>query len=132
MYYDVAARIPLLGMSERRAAHSRQFLIDYADRILFGTDVIYDDTNVPTGMQAQGLFQPYEFPLNELDPHDKYVDTTVDFLRSNLDFLLMDGVQTNPPFKRNRAGVSIRNIHLPEDVCTKLLSKNIEKILPNL
>ncbi|PIE32408.1 hypothetical protein CSA56_15470 [candidate division KSB3 bacterium] len=132
MYYDIAARIPLLGMSERRAEHSRRLLIGYADRILFGTDVIYDDTNVPTGRQAQGLFQPYEFPLEGRDPQDKYVDTTVDFYRSNLNFLLQDGIQTDPPFKRNHAGFLIHNLHLPDDVCEKLLSKNIERLLSNV
>jgi len=131
MYYDISARIPLLGMSKRRAEHSRNFLLEYADRILFGTDVIYDDTNVPTGMQAQCLYQPYEFPLEGMDAHDKYVDTTVDFLHSNLDFLLTDAVQTQPPFKRNRAGFMIHNIHLPDAVCDKILSKNIENILPD-
>ena len=63
LYYDISARIPLMGMSDRRAEHSRRFLSEYADRIFFGTDSIYDDTNVPTGVQAQCLFQPYEIPL---------------------------------------------------------------------
>ena len=31
--------------------------------MLFGTDIIYDDMNVPTGMQAQCLYQPGEIPL---------------------------------------------------------------------
>ncbi len=132
MYYDISARIPLMGMSKRRAEHSRKFLIEYADRVLFGTDVIYDETNVPTGMQAQCLFQPYEFPLDGINAHDKYVDTTVDFLQSNLDFLLTDAVQIHPPLKRNRAGYSIHGLHLPENVCEKILSKNSEKIRHSL
>lgn len=129
LYYDIAARMPLLGMSDRRAEHSRRFLIDYADRILFGTDLIYDDVNVPTGMQAQGLFQPYEIPLEGANPREKYVTTSVEFLRSNVDFLFTDTLQTNPPFKRNRAGCTIKGLGLPDEVCEKLLHKNIERIL---
>lgn len=129
MYYDISARIPLLGMSDRRAAHARRFLTDYADRILFGTDAIYDETNVPTGVQAQCLYQPYEIPLEGADPREKYVETSVEFLRSNLDFLLTETLQTKPPFKRNRAGFTIRGLGLPKEICEKLLYQNIEKIL---
>jgi predicted TIM-barrel fold metal-dependent hydrolase len=131
LYYDISARIPLLGMSARRAEHSRRFLIEYADRILFGTDSIYDDTNVPTGVQAQCLFQPYEIPLEGADPREKYIETSVEFLQSNLDFLLSDTIQTDPPFKRNRAGYSIRGLRLPNEVCEKLLYENVERILLN-
>jgi len=129
LYYDISARMPLLGMSDRRAEHARTLLIEYADRILFGSDSIYDDTNVPAGVQAQCLLQPYEIPLEGADPRERYVETSVEFLRSNLDFLLTDTIQTDPPFKRNRSGFSIRGLGLPKEVCEKLLYKNIEKIL---
>ena len=129
MYYDISARMPTLGKSPRRAAHAREFLTEYVDRIFFGTDVIYDDTNVPTGMQAQCLYQPYEFPLEGADPREKYVETTVTYLTSNIDFLTSDTLQPTPPFKRNQAGFTLQNLGLPPNICAKLLHQNIEKLL---
>ena len=39
LYYDICARIPVMGSNLRRAAHSRSFLMEFQDRILFGTDI---------------------------------------------------------------------------------------------
>ena len=80
-------------------------------------------------MQAQGLFQPYEISLEGANPREKYVATSVEFLRSNVDFLLTDTLQTNPPFKRHRTGCRIKGLGLPDDACEKLLHRNIERIL---
>jgi predicted TIM-barrel fold metal-dependent hydrolase len=124
LYYDLSARIPILGLSKRRAAHSREFLIRYQDRILFGTDIIYDDTNVPTGIQAQCLYQPGEIPLKDADPRQKYVETTAEFFLSHLDFLTTGKVQADPPFKRSRKGFSITGLDLPSEVCVKILHQN--------
>jgi predicted TIM-barrel fold metal-dependent hydrolase len=129
LYYDLSARIPILGLSRRRAAHSRAFLIRYQDRILFGTDIIYDDTNVPTGIQAQCLYQPGEIPLNGADPGKKYVETTAEFFSSHLDFLTTDKVQVDPPFKRSRKGFSITGLDLPSEVCAKILHENASRLL---
>ena len=45
LYVDIAARISELG---RRPYAARRFLIDYADRILFGTDNIMSGRGAPT------------------------------------------------------------------------------------
>jgi len=128
--YDFSARIPILGLPGRHAARTRQFFIEFQDRILFGTDSVYDDTNVPTGMQAQCLYQPGEIPLDGADPHEKYVETSVEFIRSHIDFLTTDLVQKDPPFKRNTAGFSTQGIDLPRDACDKILWKNAERLIP--
>jgi predicted TIM-barrel fold metal-dependent hydrolase len=129
LYYDIAARIPILGRNARWAAHSREFLLAYQDRILFGTDMIYDDTNVPTGMQAQALYQPFEIPLDGADPARRYVDTSCEFFQSHLDFLLTDRVQTRPPFKRRQQGITITGLNLPADACQKILYTNARRLL---
>ncbi|UCC67778.1 MAG: amidohydrolase family protein, partial [Armatimonadota bacterium] len=49
LHYDISARIPIMGLSSRRSARAREFLTEYQDRVMFGTDLIYDDTNVPSG-----------------------------------------------------------------------------------
>ncbi len=128
LYYDISARIPVMGKSPRWAAHSRQFLIDYQDRILFGTDMIYDDTNVPTGMQAQALYQPYEVPLDGADPIGRYIETSVEFFQSHLEFLQTDTVQTSPPFKRKKGGIEIHGVNLSGEVCEKILHANFQRL----
>lgn len=129
LYYDISARIPIMGLSKRRSAHSREFLVRYQDRVLFGTDVIYDDTNVPTGMQAQCLYQPGEIPLGDADFRERYVETTVTFIQSHFDFLMTEEVQTDPPFKRTTRGYSIFGLGLPQDVCEKILSENAQRLI---
>ncbi len=132
LYYDFSARIPILGMSEKSAANTREFIIKYQERILFGTDIIYDDTNVPTGIQAQCLYQPGEIPPVEGDPKKKYVETTVEFFRSHIDFLTTDKLQTKPPFQRKRNGFTITGIKLPPEECEKILYENVSKLVPGL
>ena len=104
-------------------------MIRYQDRILLGTDMIYDDINVPTGIQAQCLYQPGEFPLGDADPEKKYIETSVAFFQSHLDFLTKEKIQTDSPFKRNRDGFSITGLNLPPEVCEKVLHGNISRLL---
>ena len=129
LYYDVSARLDVMGRNPRRAANARKFIIDYQDRILFGTDMIYDDTNVPTGMQAQCLYQPGACPLDGADPLARYVRTSTEYFRSNLDFLAASGVQRRPPFKRTLQPFSVTNLHLPPDVLRKVLYSNARRLL---
>ncbi len=132
MYYDLSARIPTLGLSKERAKRSREFLIKYQDRVLFGTDSIYDNINVPTGIQAQCLHQPGVYPLGEVDPVSKYIETTVEFFESHIDFLTTNEVQSNPPFKRNRKGFSITGLKLPTEVCENILYENVSRLIPQI
>ena len=129
LFYDLSARVPILGLSGSHSERSRAFFIRYQDRILFGTDSIYDDINVPTGMQAQCLYQPGEIPLDGADPREKYVETTITFLRSHFDFLTTGRVQRNPPFKRNRQGYSITGLALDTTVCAKVFHGNAERLV---
>jgi predicted TIM-barrel fold metal-dependent hydrolase len=129
LYYDLSARIPIMGRPGRRAARAREFFLAYPNRILFGTDNIFDDTNVPTGMQAQCLYQPYEIPLDGADPEDRYVETTAAFTQSHLDYLRTDRIQENPPFKRTTRGYHIQGLALPEDICAQVLWGNAQRVL---
>jgi len=130
LFYDFSARVPILGLPGRHAERTRAFFVEFQDRILFGTDSIYDDTNVPTGMQAQCLYQPREVPLDGADPHERYVETSVAFIRSHVDFLTTNRVQEKPPFKRRTGGFSVQGVNLPEDVCEKICWMNAERLIP--
>ena len=129
LHYDIAARIPELGVPGRRRDHARQFVIDYQDRVLFGTDVIFDATNVPTGMQAQSLYQPWEIPLDGEDAEERYVATTVAFVESHVSFLATDEIQVDPPFRRTDAGYAIQGLQLPAAVLEKLCWRNAEHLV---
>lgn len=129
LWYDISARIPIMGIHGRRAMHSREFLIEYQDRILFGTDMIYDETNVSIGIQAQCLYQPGSIALNGMDPRKKYVESSISFLKSHLDFLTTDHLQKNPPFNRNTKGFSIQGLALPSSVTDKILYTNAQRVL---
>lgn len=129
LFYDLSARLPELAIHSRRP-QAREFLIRYQERILFGTDSIYDDTNVPTGMQAQCLYQPWEIPLNGADCRNRYVETTAQFVSFHYEFLKSDQIFENPPFKRCRQGYSIQGLFLPEDVCNKILFSNACRLIP--
>ena len=129
LYYDVSARLPEMGRVGR-SCHAREFLTRYQDRILFGTDVIYDHTNVPTGVQAQCLCQPGEIPLGGADPRERYVETTVEFIQSHLAFLLTDAVQHNPPFRRTTREYDMEGVGLDRIVAEKILGGNAERLIP--
>jgi len=128
LYYDMSARIPMLGLPGRRAAHSREFLIEYQDRISFGTDIIYQQAYVTTGIQMQCLHQPGSIPLGNASPEERYTQTTVEFFRSNVDFLTTDRVQADPPFNRNRRGFPIAGMALPRHACDKILYQNARRL----
>jgi len=129
IYYDLSARIPILGLPGKRSQRTKEFLIQYQDRIIFGTDSIYDDTNISTGIQAQCLYQPGQIAIGDTDPKDKYIETSVEFAKSNIDFLTTDKIQVNPPFNRNKKGFSIKGVNLLSDVSEKICYYNIKKLL---
>jgi hypothetical protein len=81
-------------------------------------------------MQAQCLYQPGEIPLNGIPAEDKYVDTTVAFVKSHLEFLLTDAIQRNPPFKRTTGDYSIEGLALPKRIAEKILFRNAERLIP--
>ncbi len=129
LYYDLSARIPIMGLPGRRRDRAREFLIVYQDRVLFGTDSIYDDANVPAGVQAQCLHQPGEIPLGDADPVERYIDSTENFVKSHIDFLTTGEIQIDPPFQRTNQGYSIVGLALPPEVCEKILHQNARRLL---
>ena len=129
LHYDISARLPDLARTRELAARAREFLLRYQDRIIFGTDIIYDDANVAAGMQAQCLCQPGEIPLAGVDPRVRYVTTTAEFFNSHIEFMRTDHIQAKPPFKRSRQGFTITGVNLPDPVCDKILGRNMFRLL---
>ena len=129
LHYDLSARLPDLAHTPHRAELAHEFVMGHADRIVFGTDMIFDDANVPTGQQAQILHQPGEIPLHGADPKQRYVATTVAFVQSNLEFLSSAEVQEHPPFKRTLAPHKMHGLGLPEDVVERICHRNARTLL---
>jgi predicted TIM-barrel fold metal-dependent hydrolase len=133
LYYDISARIPIMGKSPRRVRHAREFLLEFQERILFGTDMIYDDTNLPTGMQAQCLFQPFELPLKEgMTAEQSYLESSVEFFNYHIEFLTTDHVIVDPPSRRTKAPLITHGANLPADVVNKFCDLNIKKLFRGL
>ncbi len=111
LHYDISARVSIMGRSTRRAAHSREFLIERQDRVLFGTDFICDE--------APG----------DADSRREYMAAAAVFYRSYLDFLTTSKVQTEPPFEQSVRGYSLTGLGLPQEVCNKILRENARRLL---
>ena len=67
MYVDTAERIAELG---RQPYTARDFLIKYQDRILYGTDLIPNNTNISGNYRFYETKDEY-FPYNSLDEHNQ-------------------------------------------------------------
>ncbi len=133
LFYDISARIPIMGKSQRRARHAREFLLEFQDRILFGTDMIYDDTNLPTGMQSQCLFQPYEVPLPEgKSAEDQYLETSSNFFNYNLEFLTTESIISKPPVNRTSSPLTTFGVDLPTKTLEKICNSNVRKLFKEL
>jgi len=67
MYVDTAERISELG---RQPFTSRDFLIRYADRVLYGTDLLPNATNTSANYRFFETADEY-FPYNSMDEHNQ-------------------------------------------------------------
>ncbi len=67
MYIDTAERIAELG---RQPYTAREFLVQYQDRILYGTDLIPKDANISGNYRFFETRDEY-FPYNDFDEHNQ-------------------------------------------------------------
>ena len=128
LYYDISARVPALGSSPLRAQQSRQFMLDHPDRVLFGTDCIYDDDYLPRGQQAQNLQQPGP-AMPAQQAHASFIEQSEACVRMHLDFLTGTGIQENPPIVQCRQGYKVWNLNLPAAAAEKILHGNVQRLL---
>lgn len=128
-YVDISARVPILGLSGVRHNRASHFFNKYSDRILFGTDLIYDDEHIATRIQAQTFLTKEDVDISGLSNIESYINTSVDFIKSHIKFIETSETQTNPPFKRIKNSYSIKGLGLSKEIKEKIYYKNIEKIL---
>lgn len=97
LYVDISARLSELG---RQPYSARKFFIDYADRIIFGTD---------GNAMGQPLTRMYRLHWRFLETYDEYFDITESH--------------------KVQGDWRIYGIGLPEDVLEKVYNKNILRLL---
>ncbi len=127
-YVDISARIPILGLQGLSRKRSVEFFNKYCDRILFGTDLIYDDEHVATGIQSQTFLSEEDIDISGLTNIEAYIKTSADFVKSHINFISTSKIQTNPPFKRIKDSYVIKGLGLSEEIQKKIYNRNIEQI----
>lgn len=102
-YVDISARVAGLG---RQPASARRFLIQYQDRVLFGSDGGY-------ALTSQGEWTPEHF------------------YRAYFEFLETDNEYIEYPLwgALNQGRWRVQGVNLPRDVLDKLYYRNAERLL---
>lgn len=128
MYVDISARLPAMVRSESRRAAWRDFFLKRADRILFGTDLIYDDESVATGIQSQSFQRPGDLDLGGLAPEETYEQTSVEFVDCHTRFLLWERPQPRSPFRRQTGHFNLPGLGLPEGTVRRITWGNPARV----
>ncbi len=122
LYADISARLPAMARTPRRRNLWREVLIRHCDRILFGTDLIYLDSDVATGIQSQSFQRPEDLERPVGDPEKSYEQTSTAYLASHLEFLAGDSVQPRAPFRRREGTFRLEGLGLPAPELESILS----------
>ena len=128
LYADISARLPAMARTERRRELWREILIRFAERILFGTDLIYHEQDVATGIQSQSFQRPGDPDLKALSPEESYEKTSVEYTLAHVKFLSSEQTQPGAPFRRQKGTFALHGLGLPEDVLDKILYQVPAKI----
>lgn len=121
LYADISARLPAMVRTEKRRELWRGILIRFADHILFGTDLIYLDQDVATGIQSQSFQRPGDLDPGSLSPEESYEETSLEYTEAHVRFLSSDQTQPEAPFRRQKGTFALQGLGLPEDVLDKIL-----------
>ena len=119
-YADFPARLPAMVRTPRRREIWRDILLRHADRILFGTDLIYIDQDVATGIQSQSFQKPEDIPRKPTPVEESYERTSVEYVEAHVKFLVSTDVQEKAPFRRQKGTFRLEGLGLPEGVVRKI------------
>ena len=124
LYVDISARLPAMARTEVWRQAWRNIIREFSDRVLFGTDLIYDDRSVATGIQSQSFQHPGEADTGDLAPEEAYVRTSAAYVDSHLKFLISEDVQERAPFRRQRGSFRLHGLGLDDRLLDKILYEN--------
>ncbi|HUU26974.1 MAG TPA: amidohydrolase family protein [archaeon] len=128
LYADISARLPAMARTEERRQIWREILIQFAGRILFGTDLIYLDADVKTGIQSQSFQRPEDVDLSGLAAGEAYEKTSAAYVQAHVRFLSSQELQQNAPFRRQKGGFPLPGLGLPEEALKKIFYEVPAKI----
>ncbi|MBN2290677.1 MAG: amidohydrolase family protein [Candidatus Glassbacteria bacterium] len=128
LYVDISARLPAMARTEARRRTWRETIIRFADRVLFGTDLIYDDQGVAAGIQSQSFQRPGEADTAGLPPEEAFLRTSAAYLDSHLRFLTSEETQEKAPFRRQQGTFRLAGLGLEGPVLEKVLQANAARI----
>jgi len=128
LYVDISARLPAMVRTETRRKLWLDILNNFSDRVLFGTDLIYDDQSVATGIQSQSFQRPGEVDTAGLDPEEAYLRTSAAYTDSHLKFLASGEVQQRAPFRRQSGGFRLPGLGLDKRTLDKILYINAARV----
>lgn len=130
-YIDVSARLPDIVTGEQRRKEAIKFFEKYQDRIIFGTDLIYDDVWIKSGIQIQTFLTEDDLDEKQrsLGVEELYVKTSVNFMNSHRLFFETDKVQVKPPHKRKTALIKMHGLRLNEKILKKIYCENFLKLI---
>jgi len=129
LHVDVSARIYHMAATPRRRRAARQLCLDFADRILFGTDTILFAEHTPADIQPQTFYTPQRLPRQYADAEDTLLATSAWFYRFHRLFLETCRTQRPIPFLCADPGASVTGLGLPEEALHKIYHANIERLL---
>ena len=130
LYVDIAARLWHMAHTPRRRDVSRQLCIEFADRMLFGSDLILLNRTEATDVQSQTFLRPEDLPERFADAGERMlVDTTLWFYEFHRLFLETDQVQSPIPFRTRDPDACVHGLDLPPDVLDRMRYANIERLV---
>ncbi|OGG01250.1 MAG: hypothetical protein A3F83_14225 [Candidatus Glassbacteria bacterium RIFCSPLOWO2_12_FULL_58_11] len=121
LYADISARLPTMVRTPQRKEIWREILIRFSDRILFGTDLIFIDPDVATGIQSQSFQRPGDLDLQGLSIEQSYEKTSVDYTAAHVKFLGSAELQPEAPFRRQKGSFALQGLGLPKNALEKIL-----------
>ena len=128
VYADISARLPIMVRTETRKKTWRDILIKYADRIVFGTDLIYLDKDVATGIQSQSFQRPEDVNIAGMTAEEAYEMTSYRYVLAHVRFLATSELQEHAPFRRQKGTFPLPGLGLPEEVLDKILCQTPSRV----
>jgi len=129
LYVDISARVFHMGATDRRREAARRLCLDFADRILFGTDTILFAEHTPHDIQPQTFYTPARLPRTFARAADTLSATSVWFYEFHRLFLDTSRTQRPIPFLCADSNAAVTGLELPTDVLRKLYRDNIGGLL---
>ena len=129
LHVDLSARIFHMGATARRRRAARRLCLDFAERILFGTDTIVFADHGADAIQDQTFYTPQRLPREYAEAEDTLLATSVWFYEFHKLFLATRRRQCPIPFLCTHPAASVTGLALPQEVLHKICHANVERLL---